>query len=286
MPDVADDASLQLWVLEYCGLPDHLPRTCGEPIGVNREGVGEDSQGDIAASFVAWTCGVPLAEEAVTASCPSRVPGLTGMFSWSRRSGYSTQAVPETRRPESPRTVLNMGDDPSVVSALTNDFLRVSRRQLQVRVQRIETCLGRLSDEQIWLRRHEVENAVGNLVLHLCGNISQWIVGGVGGASVSRDRDAEFARREPLPADDLVRRLQAVVGDADAVLAGLTPGALVEPRRIQGYEVTVLQAVYHVVEHLAEHTGQIIWATKGLTGDDLGFYTHLHEQDRTSGDQP
>ena len=179
-----------------------------------------------------------------------------------------------------------MTDAPSLVSALTDDFLRVSRHQLQVRLQRIETCLGRLNDEQIWSRRHEVENAVGNLVLHLCGNISQWIVGGVGGAPVSRDRDAEFARRAPLPADELARRLRAVVREADVVLAGLTPDDLVEPRRIQGYEVTVLHAVYHVVEHLAEHTGQIIWATKGLTGEDLGFYAYLQDPYPTSGHQP
>ena len=179
-----------------------------------------------------------------------------------------------------------MTDHPALVAALRDDFLRVSRRQLQVRLQRVETCLGRLSDEQVWSRRHEVENAVGNLVLHLCGNISQWIVGGVGGAPVSRDRDAEFARREPLPVDDLVRRLRAAVREADAVLAGLTPDDLVEPRQIQGYEVTVLHAIYHVVEHLAEHTGQIIWATKGLTGKALDFYADLEDEDRPAGHQP
>lgn len=179
-----------------------------------------------------------------------------------------------------------MTDHPAFVSALADDFLRVSRHQLRVRLQRIETCLGRLSDEQIWSRRHEVENAVGNLVLHLCGNISQWIVGGVGGVPVSRDRDAEFARRDPLPVDDLVRRLRAVVREADAVLAGLTPGNLVESRRIQGYEVTVLHAIYHVVEHLAEHTGQIIWATKSLTGEALGFYAYLEDQDQHTSCQP
>ena len=127
-----------------------------------------------------------------------------------------------------------MPDHPALVSALTGDFLRVSRDQLQVRLQRIEACLERLSDEQIWSRRHEVENAVGNLVLHLCGNITQWIIGGVGGAEVTRDRDAEFARREPLPADELAGRLRAVVQQADAVLAGLTPDDLTQPRRIQG----------------------------------------------------
>ena len=179
-----------------------------------------------------------------------------------------------------------MGNDASLGSALRDDFLRVSRHQLQVRLQRIDTCLARLSDEQIWSRRHAVENAVGNLVLHLCGNITQWIVGGVGGVPTSRDRDAEFGRREPLPAAELARRLRAVIHQADAVLAGLTSTDLVEPRRIQGFEVTVLHAIYHVVEHLAEHTGQIIWATKGMTGEDLGFYADLEDEDRASGSQP
>lgn len=178
-----------------------------------------------------------------------------------------------------------MSPDTSLVAQLGEDFLGVSRRRLAVRLARIEDCLGRLSDDQIWARRHDIENAVGNLVLHLCGNITQWIVGGVGGGSVSRDRDGEFARREPLAAPDLVSRLRSAVRDADEVLNGLAPGDLIQPRRIQGYDVTVQQAIYHVVEHLAEHTGQIIWATKGLTGDDLGFYAHLHDDpDSVPGD--
>lgn len=179
-----------------------------------------------------------------------------------------------------------MLDPSSSTSALTDDFLRVSRHQLQTRLERIETCLHRLTDEQIWSRRHDVENAVGNLVLHLCGNIEQWIVGGVGGNAVSRDRDAEFARREPVSADALGARLRAVVRQADTVLATLTAGDLVQPRRIQAYDVTVLHAIYHVVEHVAEHTGQIIWATKGLTGQDLGFYAYLQDEDGRTGRMP
>ncbi len=175
---------------------------------------------------------------------------------------------------------------PNLVAILTDGFLEVSRRQLQVRLERIEACLGRLSDEQIWTRRSDAENAVGTLVLHLCGNIRQWIVGGVGGASVARDRDAEFVPRTDVPAEALLDQLRAVVGEADEVLARLTPQALVERRRIQGYDVTVLHAIHHVVEHLAEHSGQIILATKGLTGQDLGFYAYLDDPDRSSSEQP
>lgn len=171
-----------------------------------------------------------------------------------------------------------MTSDDTLASRLADDFLLVSRRRLVVRLERIDYCLDRLSDEQIWLRRHDGENAVGNLVLHLCGNITQWLVGGVGGVPVTRDRNAEFARRKPLPRAELLDRLQVAVQDAERVLAGLTSADLVERRRIQGYDVSVQQAVYHVVEHLAEHTGQIIWATKGLTGEDLRFYAHLQDE--------
>ncbi len=169
--------------------------------------------------------------------------------------------------------------DATLPSRLAGDFLRVSRHQIDARRQRIEACLGRLTEAQIWTRRHDAENAVGNLVLHLCGNVEQWIVGGVGGKAVSRDRDAEFARRDPIPAAELAARLGAVLSAADEVLAALTPDDLARPRSIQGYDVTVLHAVYHVVEHLAEHTGQIIWATKGLTGRQLGFYDYLDDDD-------
>ena len=171
--------------------------------------------------------------------------------------------------------------DGLVLPLLAGDFLRVSRHQIDTRRQRIEACLAQLSDAQIWSRRHDVENAVGNLVLHLCGNVEQWIVGGVGGKAVTRDRDAEFDRRDPIPAAELAARLRNVLGAADVVLATLTPDDLARPRSIQGYDVTVLHAVYHVVEHLAEHTGQIIWATKGLTGRGLGFYDYLDDADLT-----
>ncbi len=179
-----------------------------------------------------------------------------------------------------------MVPDDSLASRLADEFLQLSRRRLAVRVERIDHCLGRLSDAQIWTRRHDIENAVGNLVLHLCGNITQWIAGGVGGVPVTRDRDAEFAQREPLPRSELLGRLWTVAREADVVLAGLAPGVLIERRRIQGYDVSVQQAVYHVVEHLAEHTGQIIWATKGLTGEDLNFYAHLHQAEGPGSRDP
>jgi uncharacterized damage-inducible protein DinB len=154
-------------------------------------------------------------------------------------------------------------------------FVDCSTRRLEQLASCIEDCLGRLTDDQIWARGGENENALGNLVLHLCGNVRQWILSGVGGKPDLRRRDAEFAARGGAPATELCAQLAAVVAEAIAVLNNLDEARLTETVEIQGYRVTVLEAVYHVVEHFAEHTGQIIFATKALTGGDLGYYAHL-----------
>jgi uncharacterized damage-inducible protein DinB len=154
-------------------------------------------------------------------------------------------------------------------------FVECSVRQLQELAPRIETCLGKLTPEQVWARGGENENAIGNLVLHLCGNMRQWILSGVGGQPDTRQRDKEFAARGGASNQELGARLRETVGEATAVIAALTPERLAEPLVVQGYSVSVLEAVYHVVEHFSMHTGQILFATKMLTGSDLGFYRHL-----------
>lgn len=171
-----------------------------------------------------------------------------------------------------------IGTEDNAGSGLAAEFLRNSRKELRSRRERIETCVRKLTEEQIWTRRHENENAIGNLVLHLCGNVRQWIICGVGGAEDRRDRDAEFSRRDPLPAEELLTRLRETMDEADRVLENVRPEDLLSMRKIQVYEVTVLHAIYHVAVHFSEHTGQIIWATKGLTGADLAFYGYLSKK--------
>ena len=137
---------------------------------------------------------------------------------------------------------------------------------------KIERCLERLSDEQIWWRANEESNSVGNLVLHLCGNARQWIVCGVGGASDARDRDAEFAQREVIARDQLLTLLRTTLADVDTTLRNLNPATLLERRTIQSSDVDLLEAIFHVTEHFSMHTGQIIMLTKMLTGSDMRFY--------------
>ena len=157
------------------------------------------------------------------------------------------------------------------------EFVRVAQESLRQGADRVQQCLARLDQDQIWHRDHEIENSIGNLVLHLCGNVRQWIVCGVGGEQDRRNRDWEFATRDALPAEDLARRLAETVEEAESVLAGLASARLLETRRIQVYEVTVLHAVIHVLTHFSGHVGQIIWATKHFTGRDLGFYGYLRK---------
>ena len=158
---------------------------------------------------------------------------------------------------------------------MTNEeeFLKFSGETLAQLFGRIETCVGKLTPEQIWRRAADNDNAVGNLVLHLAGNVRQWILCGVGGQEDRRDRDSEFAARS---GEDVVSRLRPVVQEAVSLIAALPHSRLSEKRTIQKhYDMTVLEAIYHVVEHFSMHTGQIIFATKLLTGEDLEFYGYL-----------
>ena len=137
---------------------------------------------------------------------------------------------------------------------------------------KLRRCLAALPPEALWARANDASNSVGNLLLHLAGNVRQWIVSGVGGAPDDRYRAAEFTAHDGPPAGALLSALDAALADADAVLARLTAAQLAESRTIQGREVTVLEAVYHVVEHFAMHTGQIILLTKLHAPGAVRFY--------------
>lgn len=137
---------------------------------------------------------------------------------------------------------------------------------------KIERCLSVLSDEQIWWRANSESNSIGNLLLHLSGNVRQWIVVGLGGADDSRNRDAEFAQRDAIPRAELLDRLRQVLGEADGTLGQFDVERLLDRFTIQKSDVSALAAIFHVVEHFSMHTGQIIMLTKMLAGVDLHFY--------------
>ena len=137
---------------------------------------------------------------------------------------------------------------------------------------KIERCLEKLTDEQIWWRANQESNSIGNLILHLCGNARQWIVCGVGSQPDHRNRDSEFAQRELIPRTELLTLLRSTLAEVETTLKTLDPSLLLERRNIQGNDVDILEAIFHVTEHFSMHTGQIIMLTKMLTSSDLRFY--------------
>jgi uncharacterized damage-inducible protein DinB len=156
---------------------------------------------------------------------------------------------------------------------ISRAFIEKSRSLLRSDyVPKIERCLDRLSEDDIWWRPNEVSNSIGNLILHLCGNVTMWIIGGVGQRPSERQRQMEFDERRMIASAELRGRLKTTVQQADEVIGAVGAGALLSRRQIQGYDVTVLEAIYHVVEHFGMHTGQIILLSKARIGQDLKLW--------------
>jgi uncharacterized damage-inducible protein DinB len=168
--------------------------------------------------------------------------------------------------------------------SVAREFTAYARTKLTAHLAQIVRCAGLLSEAELWQRANEHCNSVGNLILHLTGNVRQWIVGGIGGEPFTRDRPAEFAQRGPLPAAEITGALEDVVRRACAVIEGLDAGALGVRRTIQGYDVSTLVAVLHVVEHFSFHTGQIVQLTKVMRNVGLSLYDA--EGHRLPGDEP
>ncbi|MEO5923754.1 MAG: DUF1572 family protein [Bryobacteraceae bacterium] len=167
-----------------------------------------------------------------------------------------------------------------------SEFLGYSITKLRQESAYIEACLKRLTTEQVWMRGGESQNAIGNLLLHLTGNVRQWILAGVGGVEIQRDRDGEFAARGGMGPGELTADLQVAVEGAVRIIQALPAGRLVERVNIQGHEVSVLEAIYHVVEHFSGHTGQVILLTKSFTDSDMGFYGYLNSPGGAAGRKP
>jgi uncharacterized damage-inducible protein DinB len=160
-------------------------------------------------------------------------------------------------------------------------FLEFSRHKLLDHYwTRLRACVEPLSEEQVWWRPNEASNSIGNLILHLNGNVRQWLLDSFNGTSDERNRPAEFAATSGLTAAQLLERLSATMAEAEAVLVRLTEEELAAPYEIQGYHLTGLEAVYQVVEHFGLHFGQIAYITKSLSGRDLGFYRELNKTGR------
>lgn len=165
-------------------------------------------------------------------------------------------------------------------------FLRFSRNKLLEQYwPRLRSCVESLTDEQVWWRPNDSSNSIGNLILHLNGNVAQWLVAPFRRLEDKRDRPAEFSQRAVVSGAALVAQLGATMTETSEVLFRLTETDLLAPFEIQGYHVSGLDAVYQVVEHFGLHYGQIVYITKMIQGEDLGLYRQLNATGRLSSNE-
>ena len=155
---------------------------------------------------------------------------------------------------------------------LYKEFLEQSAYRIGLNYPRIKTCIDMLSDTELWLRHNSSSNSIGNLVLHLCGNMTQYIISALGNNEDNRDRDSEFSAKEGFTAAELLEKMKEVNDRCIKIISALDDKQLTANYKVQGYTMSGIAIVIHVTEHYSYHTGQIVFLTKSLKDTDTGFY--------------
>lgn len=150
------------------------------------------------------------------------------------------------------------------------------RRIIGENVPRIKKCLLELSEAEIWYRPNPHSNSMGNLVLHLCGNVRQWLLSGLGKATDQRKRQQEFDEQGPIPRAELFHTMDQLMVEVDALLDTLSPSQLLAEHQVQVYRESGVSILIHVIEHFSYHTGQIAFFVKYRKDLDLGFYAGIN----------
>ncbi|SFF57650.1 DinB family protein [Thermoflexibacter ruber] len=159
---------------------------------------------------------------------------------------------------------------------ISQEFLHQANYYIGLNLPRVVSCVNMLSEEEVWHKPNANSNSIGNLILHLCGNMTQYILSGLGGKPDERQREAEFSASGGLNKEELLARITEVVIQVQQVISQIDEATLLKKRIVQGFEMTGVGIIIHVVEHFSYHTGQIAFWTKLLTNEDLGFYKGMN----------
>jgi uncharacterized damage-inducible protein DinB len=153
------------------------------------------------------------------------------------------------------------------------EFIDRAIEHLDQNTKKIKSCMAELDEQEIWLSPNGHLNSAGNLILHLCGNIRQYIISSLGGLPDTRERDSEFSTKGGLTRAELVDKLHNTLEEARSVISKADPENLLRKRIVQGMNYSGVGIIIHVTEHYSYHTGQIIFLTKLLKDVDMGFYS-------------
>ena len=130
-------------------------------------------------------------------------------------------------------------------------------------------------EDLIWKRPNNSSNSLGNLVLHLCGNMTQYVISSLGGQEDARDRDTEFDTTDGHTKEVLLKKLTVTVHEVKETIQNATEAQLLKKRDVQGFHFSGMGCVIHAVEHYSYHTGQIAFWIKQVLNSPLGFYDGL-----------
>ena len=155
------------------------------------------------------------------------------------------------------------------------EFIGQAIHRIDENTQKLATCMQELNESEIWKRPNLHSNSVGNIILHLCGNIRQYAISSLGNSKDVRERDKEFSADGGNSGPELFRKLTDTIEQAKNVIQSTTEEELLRERKVQGYTHSGIGIILHVTEHYSYHTGQIIFWTKLLKDKDLGFYAGI-----------
>lgn len=160
----------------------------------------------------------------------------------------------------------------SIMPHALTEFAEQIIFRLEENTPRIAKCLAELSEEEVWQRPNASSNSVGNLILHLCGNITQYIHSSLGRQADIRQRDTEFSARNSHSKQELLGQLELTIAVAVKIIQETPTAEWLRPRQVQGFDLSGIGIAIHVAEHYSYHTGQIAFWTKLLKDKDLKFY--------------
>ncbi len=161
------------------------------------------------------------------------------------------------------------------MTELIKEFTNQSIFRINENTKRIKKCFDEVDETDIWQSANDNSNSMGNLVLHLCGNISQYIISSLGEKPDTRERDKEFSAKNAFTKSELLKRLTETVYEATEIIKECDEAGLVKTYSVQGFDLSGIGIIIHVAEHYSYHAGQIAFWTKQIKNKDLGFYSNI-----------
>ena len=161
------------------------------------------------------------------------------------------------------------------MQTLSKEFKEQANFRMEESITRIKKCFSEINEKEVWQKPNEASNSMGNLILHLCGNITQYIISSLGEKRDNRDRDLEFSSKGGFSKQQLIDKLSIVVIQSINIINGTSDSEMLRTRQVQAYQLSGMGIIIHVVEHFSYHTGQIAFWTKQLRNKDLGFYSGI-----------